>query len=118
MGRRGDFEGALSANGQLRRPKTAVLLLGLGPLRRGASREEAAAHDQRCAELSRYRLSRLAAPDADGYERLSCPAVAKSPLPAKAASMALSADRPSVLVPPVGEARVVVASRRSPCLRR
>ncbi len=100
-GIRGDFEGAISANGQLYCPKTPAMLVGLGPLRRGASSEEIAEHEHRCAELARYRLSPVAAPDEDGYQRLCCPAVAnKIRCLLKPASMKLSAERPSVLEPP------------------
>jgi hypothetical protein len=103
-GPRGTFEGAVCANGRLYCPKTPVALLGLGPLHRGASADEAAAHDARCAELARYKLSPVGAPDADGYQRVACPAAAgKLACPLKPASMAGPAARPSVLAPPSGE---------------
>jgi hypothetical protein len=103
-GRRGTFEGAICANGQLYCPKTPVALLGIGPLRRGASTEEITAHDAGCAELARYRLSPVSKPDGDGYQRLACPAAAgKLRCPLKPASMQLSIGLPSVLDPPGGE---------------
>lgn len=103
-GKRGTFEGAICSNGRLYCPATPVSLLELGPARRGAPPEEVAAHEQSCAELGSYRFSRIAGPDADGYERASCPAVAgRLRCPLKAASMALSATHPSVLDPPPGE---------------
>ena len=103
-GKRGTFKGAICSNGRLYCPATPVSLLELGPARRGAPPEEVAAHEQSCPELGSYRFSRIAGPDADGYERASCPAVAgRLRCLLKAASMALSATHPSVLDPPPGE---------------
>jgi len=103
-GQKGTFEGAICANGQLYCPKTPAALLALGPLRRGASKDEITAHDATCEELARYRLSPVTAPDADGYQRVACPAAAgKLRCPLKPISMQLSAALPSVLEPPSGE---------------
>jgi len=103
-GQRGTFEGAICANGQLYCPKTPVGILSLGPLRRGASAEEVSAHDTSCAELARYKLSAVAKPDTDGYQRVACPAAAgKLRCPLKPASMSLPVALPSVLEPPTGE---------------
>jgi hypothetical protein len=103
-GKRGTFEGAICSSGGLYCPATPVSLLELGPTRRGAPAEEVAAHEQKCQELASYRFSRIAGPDAEGYERASCPAASgKLRCPLKAASMALSATHPSVLSPPAGE---------------
>jgi hypothetical protein len=100
-GKQGTFEGAICANGQLYCPRTPIALLGLGPRRRGASNDEIADHDGRCAELARYKLSPVAAPDRDGYQRVACPAAAgKIRCPLKPGSMALPAEHPSVLEPP------------------
>ena len=100
-GPRGTFEGAIAANGALFCPATPEALLNLGPLKRGATKEETAAHDARFAELSRFKLSALSAPDADGYQRVVCPAAAgKVRCPHKAASLALSFEHPSVSHPP------------------
>jgi hypothetical protein len=100
-GRRGTFEGAVAANGALFCPATPEVLFDLGPLKRGATREEAAAHDARFAELARYKFSPLSAPDGDGYQRVMCPAAAgKVRCPHQAASLALSFDHPSVSHPP------------------
>jgi hypothetical protein len=100
-GPRGTFEGAIAANGAPYCPATPEALLNLGPLKRGASKEETAAHDARFAELTRYRFSALSAPDADGYQRVVCPAAAgKVRCPHKAASLALSFEHPSVSQPP------------------
>ena len=100
-GRRGTFEGATAANGALYCPASPLALLDLGPLKRGATPREAAAHDARFAELSRYRFSVLSAPDRDGYQRLLCPAAAgKLRCPLKPASLTRPPDRPSVLEPP------------------
>jgi len=75
--------------------------LDLGPLKRGATKEETAAHDARFAELMRYKFCGLSTPDDDGYQRVVCPAAAgKVRCPHKAASLALSFDRPSVSHPP------------------
>ena len=103
-GQKGTFEGAICANGQLYCPRTPTALLGLGPLRRGASPEEKTTHDLSCDELARYKLAPVTKPDGDGYERVACPASAgKLRCPLKASSMALSAGNPSVLDPPKGE---------------
>jgi hypothetical protein len=103
-GQRGTFEGAICAGGQLYCPKIPLALLSLGPLRRGASIEEVTAHDKSCAELARYKLSPMAKPDADGYERVVCPAAAgKLRCALKPTSMQLSVGLPSVLDPPTGE---------------
>jgi hypothetical protein len=100
-GRRGTFEGAIAANGALFCPATPEALLELGPLKRGATSEEVAAHDARFAELARYKFAPLSAPDNEGYQRVMCPAAAgKVRCPHQAASLALSLDRPSVAHPP------------------
>jgi len=100
-GPRGTFGGAICANGNLYCPATPVALLGLGPLGRGATAEQVAAHDKTSAELARYKLCRVSADDADGYRRVGCPAVmGKVRCPARPASMALSHERPTVLAPP------------------
>ena len=72
----GTFEGAIAANGALFCPATPAPLLDLGPLKRGASEEETAAHDARFAELMRYKFCALSAPDDEGYQRVICPAAA------------------------------------------
>jgi hypothetical protein len=100
-GQRGTFEGAIAANGALFCPGTPAPLLDLGPLSRGANAEQRAAHDARFAELARYKLSALNAPDDDGYQRVICPAAAlKVRCALKESSLALSFDRPSVSNPP------------------
>jgi len=100
-GRHGTFEGAIAANGALFCPATPAPLLDLGPLKRGASEEETAAHDARFAELMRYKFCALSAPDAEGYQRVICPAAAgKVRCPHKAASLSLSFERPTVTHPP------------------
>jgi len=76
-------------------------LLGLGPLARDASAGQLAAHDQRTAELARYKLGRTCSDDQDGYHRVACPAVmGKLRCPLRPASMALAHDRPTVSAPP------------------
>ena len=100
-GQKGTFAGAIAHNGNLYCPKTPEALFSLGPLARGASVEEAAAHDARSAELSRYKLGRLCADDADGYHRVACPAaMGKVRCPLRAPSMALSNSRPEIFEVP------------------
>ena len=100
-GPKGTFAGAILNNGRLYCPLTPSSLLGLGPLARDADTQTVEAHDQKTAELSRYKLSRLSRDDADGYHRVGCPAVeGKLRCPLRPASMALSADRPEVFTPP------------------
>ena len=100
-GTKGTFGGAICANGNLYCPCTPPALLTLGPLARGATEAEVAAHDVRSAELARYKLGRISADDADGYHRVMCPAaMGKVRCPRREQSLALSFDRPSVTAPP------------------
>jgi hypothetical protein len=99
-GMKGTFAGAICANGNLYCPSTPKALFLLGPLARGASEAEASAHDEKAAELARYKLGRLTRDDPDGYHRVSCPAeLEKIRCPLRPASLALSHDHPSVLAP-------------------
>src|SRR6266446_4254848 len=75
-GPQGTHHGAIIANGNLYCPATPRPLLELGPLAPAATIEQAATHDQQTAELARHKLGRLTADDADGYHRVTCPAVA------------------------------------------
>ena len=100
-GMKGTFAGAICANGNLYCPSTPKALFSLGPLSRGASEADVAAHDDKTAELSRYKLGRISADDDDGYHRVSCPAVmGKLRCPLRPTSMALDFERPEVLTPP------------------
>jgi hypothetical protein len=100
-GPKGTCEGAVIANGNLYCPQTPRTLLELGPLPRDATREQAAAHDTRTAELARYKLGRLTAGDPDGYHRVQCPAATgKIRCPLRPASMRLDRARPEILQPP------------------
>jgi hypothetical protein len=100
-GPKGTCDGAVTANGNLYCPATPRKLLELGPLPRSATREQAAAHDAKTAELARYKLGRLTRDDADGYHRVACPAAAgKVRCPLRPASMRLDRDRPEILQPP------------------
>jgi hypothetical protein len=100
-GPKGTHEGAIIANGNLYCPKTPRFLLELGPLARDATREQAAAHDGRTAELAHYKLGRLTSDDQDGYHRVQCPAAMnKIRCPLRPASMTLDRDRPEILTPP------------------
>ena len=100
-GPRGTHDGAVIANGCLYCPQTPRTLLELAPLPPAATGEQVAAHDQQTAELSRYKLGRHTADDADGYHRVGCPAAAgKIRCPLRPDSMLLSRDRPEILTPP------------------
>jgi hypothetical protein len=100
-GPKGTHAGAVIANGNLYCPQTPRSLLELGPLTRTATKEQAADHDRKTAELARYKLGRLTADDADGYHRVACPAVmGKIRCPLRPASMTLDRSRPEILQPP------------------
>lgn len=101
-GQKGTFAGAICANGNLYCPATPKALFELGPLALGASETETAAHDERAAELFRYKLGRLSVDDRDGYHRVSCPAeLGKLRCPLRPASISLSYDRPEIFEPPL-----------------
>jgi hypothetical protein len=100
-GPKGTHHGAVIANGNLYCPQAPRTLLELTPLPPAATSEQTAAHDQQAAELSRYKLGRHTADDADGYHRVTCPATAgKIRCPLRPDSMLLSRDRPEILSPP------------------
>jgi len=100
-GPRGTHHGAIIANGNLYCPNTPPALLQLGPLPPGAAPDAIASHDQQAAELSRHKLGRHTADDADGYHRVTCPATAgKIRCPVRPESMKLPRDRPEILTPP------------------
>jgi hypothetical protein len=100
-GPRGTHDGAIIANGNLYCPCTPRPLLELGPLARTATKEQAAGHDRKTAELARHKLGRITRDDADGYHRVQCPAVmGKIRCPLRPASMRLDRDRPEILIPP------------------
>jgi hypothetical protein len=100
-GPKGTHHGAVIANGNLYCPQTPKTLLELSPLPPGAAPDALASHDQQAAELSRYKLGRHTADDADGYHRAGCPATAgKIRCPLRPASMLLSRDKPEILNPP------------------
>ncbi len=100
-GPRGTHHGAIIANGSLYCPATPRTLLELGPLARGATPDQVAAHDQQTAETARYKLGNITAGDHDGYHRVMCPAaMGKIRCPLRPASMTLSRDRPEILTPP------------------
>jgi hypothetical protein len=100
-GAKGTHHGAIIANGNLYCPCTPRTLPELGPLARTATKEQAADHDRKTAELARYKLGRITADDADGYHRVACPAATgKIRCPLRPASMLLDRDRPEILHPP------------------
>jgi hypothetical protein len=100
-GPQGTSHGAVVANGNLYCPQTPPALLLLGPLPPGARPEQTTAHDQQTAELARHKLGTHTASDADGYHRVTCPAVAgKIRCPLRPQSMTLDRDRPEILSAP------------------
>jgi hypothetical protein len=100
-GPQGTHAGAIIARGNLYCPATPKPLLELGPLARGATTGDIAAHDARAAELARHKPGRTTSDDADGYHRIMCPAVmGKIRCPLRPDSMTLSRDRPEILAPP------------------
>jgi hypothetical protein len=100
-GPHGTHHGAIISNGNLYCPAAPRTLLGLGPLARDATRDQATSHDTRTAELARYKLGRITSDDQDGYHRVMCPAVmGKIRCPLRPASMTLDRDRPEILTPP------------------
>jgi hypothetical protein len=100
-GPQGTHQGAIITNGNLYCPATPGPLLELVPLPPGAAAADTAAHDQKTAELARYKLGVHAADDADGYRRHACPAAAgKIRCPLRPASMKLDRDRPEILSVP------------------
>jgi len=100
-GPQGTHAGAIIANGNLYCPATPKTLLELQPLPRDATPDEITTHDTRASELARHKLGRISADDADGYHRVTCPAVmGKIRCPLRSPSMTLSRDRPEILTPP------------------
>ena len=100
-GPKGTHDGAIISNGNLYCPRTPRSLTELGPLSRGASREQAAAHDAKTAETARYKPGKITRDDADGYHRVACPAaMGKTRCPLRPASMSLDRDRAEILQPP------------------
>jgi len=100
-GPKGTHHGAIISNGNLYCPETPRTLPELGPLTPRATKEQAAGHDSRTAELARYKLGRITTDDADGYHRVQCPAaMGKIRCPLRPPSMLLDRDRPEILTPP------------------
>jgi hypothetical protein len=100
-GPKGTHHGAIISNGNLYCPTTPRTLPEPGPLARDATREQAAAHDSKTAELARCKPGRLTRDDEDGYHRVACPAaMGKIRCPLRSASMTLDRDRPEILTPP------------------
>jgi hypothetical protein len=74
-GPKATYKGAIVSNGNLFCPCTPSPLLKLGPLNRGAGAAQAELHDAQSAELSHYKLGRVARGSEDGAQRgdVSCP---------------------------------------------
>jgi hypothetical protein len=100
-GPRGTHAGAIIANGNPYCPQTPRTLLELGPLPRDATIDDIAAHDARAAELAKHKPGRITSDDADGYHRVTCPAImGKIRCPLRPDSMKLDRGRPEILAPP------------------
>ena len=100
-GTKGTRAGAICFNGALYCPSTPKALSDIGPLSRQATSDETDAHDQRTAELARYKLGCISFDDAEGFHRVVCPAVmGKVRCPLRGDSMALGHSRPEILDPP------------------
>jgi hypothetical protein len=100
-GTQGTHAGAVLHHGNLYCPMTPTGLFGQAPLVRGASEAETAAHDERAAELGRFKLGRVSADDQDGHHRVSCPALlGKLRCALRESSLSLPLERPEVLSPP------------------
>ena len=97
-GPRGTHEGAIISNGNLYCPAAPRALLELSPLARQAPAEEAKVHDEKTAELSRYKLGRISSDDEDGTHRVMCPAaMEKVRCPLREESMSLDYTHPEVV---------------------
>jgi len=100
-GPKGTHDGAIISNGNLYCPRTPRPLLELGPLARTATKEQAADHDRKTAELARHKLGRITSDDEDGYHRVACPAaMGKIRCPLRPSSMTLDRGRPEIPTPP------------------
>jgi hypothetical protein len=100
-GPKGTHHGATLANGNLYCPATPTALLLLTPLPPGASDQQTAEHDQKCAELHHHKLAPITSHDADGYRRVACPATTgKLRCPLRPQSLTLPYDRPTIHQPP------------------
>ena len=100
-GPKGTHHGATCANGRLYCPATPHALLQLSPLPPAASPEQTALHDHQSAELARYKLAAITAPDHDGYHRVICPAAHDTiRCPLRPGSLTLPHDRPTINTPP------------------
>ena len=91
----------------------------LGPLPRGATAEQTAAHDQQCAELARYKLSPITAPRPRRLPPRDLPRRPRqTPLPTTDPhSMTLPARPPHDPRPARAPARLLHPARRSPSRR-
>src|SRR5262249_12487308 len=97
-GPKGTHEGAITANGSPYCPQAPRRLPEPGPLARTATKQQAAAHDRKTAELARYKPGRLPRDDAGGYHPAQCPAAAgKIRCPPRPASMPRDPHRPATL---------------------
>ncbi len=77
------------------------ILADSGYAHRDATPEQVTAHDTQAAELSRHKLGRISADDADGYHRVMCPAaMGKIRCPLRPQSMTRDRGRPEILAPP------------------
>jgi len=99
--RRATFAGAILHNGNLYCPATPKALFELGHWLVTASLALVETHDKMTAELSCYKLGRITSNDADGYHRVSCPAVmAKLPLSASQGLDGALLQQAQIICPP------------------
>ena len=100
-GPKATHHGATCSNGRLYCPATPQQLLKLGPLPPTATGQQIIDHDQQSAELGRYKLAPITAPDTAGYHRVICPAAHGTiRCPHKPSSLTLPHNRPTVLDAP------------------
>ena len=89
---------AATATSTARPPRPASSISNRSP---GGPAQKRSLPTTAAAELARYKLGRVSAPDADGYHRVRCPAaIGKVRCPLRPASMALGLDRPEIVAPP------------------
>lgn len=103
-GRKGTHAGAVVANGNLYCPQTPGDLLDLEPLPKGASTEDAEAHERLVKERARFKLGVIAGPDKEAKTRVMCPALlGKVRCPRREESLALDYTHPDIATLPAGE---------------
>jgi hypothetical protein len=108
LGRQANSSGAVMVDGTFYCPAMPESLISAGADRR-AGIIDAAMHARRIAARRSWRLVRKQGPDADGYERLSCPAQGPHPhlcCPLRPQSADRALGKIPVLKPPVSPAKI------------